>query len=126
MMRTLSASLLVVLVAIIGAGGAQALDADDLPSAVENAKTAADHEAIAAFYEGEAKEARAQAEQHRAMGSTYKKHQQHSMPAGKGVPSTLNKTMPPHCDQLTATYEAAAKEYEAMAAAHREEASAIK
>lgn len=117
---------MVVLVAIIGAGGPQALDADDLPSAVENAKTAADHEAIAAFFEGEAKEANARAKRHRAMGSTYKKHQQHSMPAGKGVPSKLNKTMPPHCDQLATTYDAAAKEYEAMAAAHHEEASAIK
>jgi hypothetical protein len=31
----------------------------------------------------------------------------------------------PHCDKLVAGYEATAAEYEAMAAAHREEASAV-
>jgi hypothetical protein len=99
-----------------------ALDAADLPSAIENAKTPADHEAIAAYYDGEAKAARAAAEQHRKMAAAYGKHPE---PAGaKGVRSSIYKTMPRHCDQLVASYEAAAKDNDALAAAHREAARA--
>ena len=95
----------------------------DLPNAIENAKTAADHEALAAYFDGEAKAARATAERHRRMAALYGKH---PMPSGaKGTRASLGRTMPPHCDKLVASYEAAAAEYEAMAAAHREMASEV-
>ena len=51
-----------------------ALDATDLPSAIANAKTPADHEAIAAYYDAQAKAAREKVEEHRAMASAYKGH----------------------------------------------------
>ena len=124
MTRLLSASILALLMTVTSTVAARALDADDLPSAVENAKTAADHEAIAAYYEGEAKDVRAKASKHRSMGANYNKHAAHG--GGKGVRTPLNKSMPPHCEKLAADYDAAAKEYDAMAAAHREEASALK
>lgn len=124
MTRLLSASLLALLMTVTSTVAARALDADDLPSAVENAKTAADHEAIAAYFESEAKEARAKAEKHRSMGANYNKHAAHG--GLKGVRTPLNRSMPPHCEKLAGTYNAAAQEYDAMAAAHREEASAVK
>ena len=115
---------LVLLLAIACPGAARALDPGDLPNAIENAKTPADHEALAAYFEGEAKTAREMAERHRRMGERYRNLRK---PAGlKGVRAPLERTMPRHCEKLVASYEAAAKEYEAMAAAHREAASEIK
>jgi len=128
-MRRLSATFLAyfLVVALLTLGvptAALALDEADLPSAIENAKTAADHEAIAAYYDAEAKAARATVELHRRMASAYEKHR---MPAGsKGVHSSVYRTMPRHCGDLIKNSEAAAHEYEAMAAAHREAASEIK
>ena len=121
MIRVLSCSLLVTLLILVGPTAARALDAADLAAAIENAKTAADHEVIAAHYEAEAKAARAEAERHRSMGAVYKKHGGHT--AGKAAGTPLAKTMPPHCDELATSYEAAAKQYDAMAAAEREAAS---
>jgi hypothetical protein len=119
--RVLSHSLLVTLLILVGPTAVRALDAADLPAAIENAKTAADHEAIAAHYEAQAKAARTEAERHRSMGAIYKKHSAHT--AGKATRTALDKTMPPHCDELATSYEAAAKQYDAMAAAEREAAS---
>lgn len=123
MIRILSYSLLVASLAIVPTA-LLALDAADLPDAIENAKTASDHEAIAAYYDTEAKAARAEAERHRRMGAAYGKHP--AAGGGKGIRSPLSKTMPPHCNELVTTYETAAKDYEAMAAAHREAASEVK
>ncbi len=101
-----------------------AIDATDLPSAIANAKTPADHEAIAAYYDAQAKAAREKVEQHRAMASAYKGH---PAPAGsKTTHSGVFSTMPNHCDDLVKMYESSRKEYEAMAAAHRKAASEIK
>jgi len=122
MIRIFSFSLLLAALAIAGPAAVWALEAADLPNAIENAKTAADHEAIAAYYDAEAKAARATAEEHRKMAATYRSFR---APAGaKGVRSTLHRTMPEHCDKVVASYEAAAAEFEGMAAAHREAASA--
>jgi len=115
---------LVLLLAIACPGAARALDPADLPNAIENAETPADHEALATYFEGEAKAARAMAERHRSMGERYRNLRK---PAGlKGVRAQIERSMPRHCDKLVASYEAAAKEYEAMAAEHREAASASK
>mgnify|MGYP003504383021 CR=1 FL=1 len=122
MIRILSCSLLLMASLVVAPAAMNALDAADLPSAIENAKTAADHEALAAYYDGEAKAARAKAEEHRRMAGPYKKNPHAT--GGKGTYLPLVRSMPPHCDELAASYEAAAKDYEAMAAAHREAAKA--
>jgi hypothetical protein len=109
---------------LVGPRAAQSLEAEDVPNAIENAKTAADHEALAAYFEGEAKAARARAERHRRMAALYGKYPKAS--GTKGTRVSLSKSMPPHCDKLVASYEATAADYEAMAAVHREEASAVK
>ena len=114
---------LALLLAIACPGTARAIDPADLPNAIESAETAADHEALAAYFEGEAKAAREMAERHRRMGERYRNLRK---PAGlKGVRARIDQSMPRHCDKLVASYEAAASEYEAMAAEHREAASEI-
>jgi hypothetical protein len=100
-----------------------ALDATDLPAAIENAKTAADHEAIAAYYEGEAKAARARADEHRKMAAAYGKQPRPG--GGKGHRPQVYRTIGQHCEKLVARFEADAKDYEVMAASHREAAAAV-
>ena len=126
-MRRLNATSLacfLVLASLSLAAPALAVDAAGLPAAIENAKTAADHEAIAASYDAEAKAATATAERHRAMGDAYKKSSK--APAGKGNRMAIYRTMPDHCGDLVEDYKKAAHEYEKMAAAHRKAASEIK
>ena len=124
MTRLFSCALLAASLSIIVPGATRALDAADLPSAIQNAKTAADHEAIAEQLEAQAKQARAAAAQHRRMGEAYGGHP--SASGSKGVHSPLHKTMPAHCDKLVASYESAAAEYEAMATEHRAAASSLR
>ena len=122
MPRFIHACLLVVVLAFVGFTAAHALDAAGLPKAVENAKTAADHEAIAAYFDEQAKEARGTAAMHRQMSGTYKKRPPTS-PKGGGS-DTFGRQMGEHCDDLVNKYEQVAKDYEAMAAAHRAQAKA--
>jgi ribulose kinase len=89
----------------------------DIAEMISSAKTPADHEAIAGYYEGQAKEARQKAEEHRKMGETYK----------KGGGALAAKThFHEHCEALARSYTAEAKEYEALAAAHRDMAKHAK
>ena len=91
---------------------------DDMAMMIENAKTAADHEKIAKHYDMEAAEAKKQAELHRKMEKSYSV----GPFAGKGTPTP----MPQHCAALAKYYEEAAKEYTALAAAHRQMAKETK
>jgi ribulose kinase len=89
----------------------------DIEEMISSAKTPADHEAIASYYEGQAKEARQKAEEHRKMGEAYK----------KGGGALAAKThFHEHCEALTRSYNAEAKEYEALAASHRDMAKHAK
>lgn len=99
-------------VALAAPLAARADDQADMAKMVANAKTAADHEALATHYDKEAAEARAQAEVHRKMAATY----QSGTSSGKGsgpVP------LPQHCMNLAKDYDDAAANYTALAAAHR-------
>lgn len=91
--------------------------AADIMEMIASAKTPADHEAIAAYYDGQAKEARQKAEEHRKMGEAYK----------KGGGALANKThFHEHCEALVRSYTSEAKEYEALTAAHRKMAKGAK
>ena len=96
-------------------------DDKNLEALVANAKTAADHEAIAKIYDEEAAKARAKAEEHRKMGAKYT-HFESANPKTQGV----HFDMPKHCANLVKSYEAVAKEAEEMATAHRAMAKAVK
>ncbi|MBP9592696.1 MAG: hypothetical protein KBE42_11525 [Steroidobacteraceae bacterium] len=78
---------------------------------ISAARTAADHEAIAAEYDAEAAAAEKKAAAHAMMAKTYR--------AG-GSPKGNPQAMVAHCDRLVSQYEAAAKEYRALASEHRQ------
>jgi len=75
---------------------------------VESASTPKDHAALAHYYEGKAARARKEAESHRVMAKTY---------SGAKAPQVA--AMKDHCDKLAAAAESEAKEYDALAAAHK-------
>jgi hypothetical protein len=111
-----------LLTALVGAPSfTAAADEADLAALVENAKTAADHEAIAKLYDEEAAAARKKVAEHQKMGDSYK-----HVPAFNPKTQLAHFDMPKHCASLVKSYESAAKEAEEMAAAHRAAAKAAK
>lgn len=93
-----------------------AVDDSDLDAKIVAAKTPADHEAIAAYYEGKAADAKAKAAEHKKLSAEYKKSI-----------GTLSKThFHQHCDSLVSIYSAAAKEFDALAKSHHEMAKHAK
>ena len=103
--------------AVALASPAFAAECDGLDAKIGAAKTAADHEAIAACYDGFAKDAQAKADEHKAMGAAYRKSA--GAPVGK-------LGLPQHCDYFTTTFQAEAKNYGEMASAHRQMAKNAK
>jgi hypothetical protein len=82
---------------------------------IAKAKSPADHEAIAAYYDKEATEAEAKAEQHKKMADSYTKLR-------PDHPASLEghlKPLPGHCRAEAKYYEGIATENRALAAAHR-------
>ncbi len=71
-------------------------------------KSKADHEALAAYYENEAKDIQATAQMHRSMSDAYEK-------VGFAEKNVLRR----HCISLAQEYEAAANENLEMAKIHR-------
>ena len=91
--------------------------AGDIDAQIAAAKTPADHEAIAAWYDTQAKEAQDKAAEHQKMGDAYK----------QGGGALAHKTnFHQHCEALVKSYTAEAKEYRALAAEHRAMAKAAK
>jgi len=83
---------------------------------IEAAKTPADHEALAAFYEQEAQQARQKQAQHQQMGEEYAKILVLKTKTGAVA----------HCLAIAKKYEEIAKENEALAQMHKEMATAAK
>src|SRR5574341_115317 len=79
----------------------------DLEKAVTGAKTPADHEAIASYYDREVATTKAKAEEHRKLAEVYRNL------AGKG-----QFAMEGHCQRLAQNYESVATENTALAEAH--------
>ena len=88
-------------------------DQPNIAEMVKNAKTPADHLALAAQYDKLAADAQAQAASHRTMAETYKGSE-----SPKGV--VRSTAMVGHCTTLAKSFDAQAKEYKAMADAHRQ------
>lgn len=78
---------------------------------VELAHTSEQHTALAQHFRAKAREARAEADRHAAMGRSYS--------AGKLIQRMQMKR---HCDGLTEKYTGLAEEYEALAKLHEEAA----
>ena len=92
--------------------GAQQAEKFDLEKAITGAKTSADHEAIASYYDREAATAKDKAAEHQRLAETYR-----TLAASGRAPL---QPMGMHCQQLAQIYESAAAENTALAAAHRQ------
>jgi hypothetical protein len=90
----------------------------DMTRAVQSAKTAADHEALAKHYEEAAKEMRTKAEEHKKMLVQYQ--------AKKDLYRKQAQDLINHCQGLIRVYEQAAADNLSMAKSHREIADETK
>ena len=84
---------------------------------ITEAKTPADHEAIATYYDREAQAAHQKHAEHKKLADFYA-----ATPALK----TKSGTLFTHCSAAAKKYEEIAKEYEALAKLHREMAKMAK
>lgn len=84
----------------------------DLSSQITAAKTAADHEALAAVYDKQAADADATAAAHDKMAASYK---------GLGKVGQMHET---HCAAIAKRERETAKDWKALAEAHRAQAKA--
>jgi hypothetical protein len=112
MTKKLGTIVFAVAMTFLVAGPAVA-QAPDLAAKIAAAKTAADHEALAAEYSKEATAAQEEASRHDKMAASYR---------GAG---TAGQRMQEHCSVIAKNYRAQAKELEALAAAHRAEAKKL-
>ena len=95
---------------IFRAGAQQAVVTDDsLDQMITNAKTPADHEAIAAYYDKEAADNEAKAKLHHATHKAY-----------TGVATKPAAVLGTHCDMLGRYFQNAAQQDNVLAAGHRE------
>jgi hypothetical protein len=99
---------LVVLTLIAAAQGCGARHPDDILRSVADAKTAADHEAIAEYFERQAADNETLASFHRRLGETYS--QWHN---------SYKVNMVQHCEKAADEYAKIAAENSALAQEHR-------
>ncbi len=106
-----------VVVGVLGYVSASvAAEGKNVEQMIAEAKTPADHDAIAAYYDQEAKAAHHKHEEHLKLKASYEK-----------IPHLASKTgLPGHCNTIAANYEKTAKEYEALAKLHRDMAKSAK
>lgn len=110
-LQLMSVALLAAILAV-GALAPAALSAGedaDLETRISSAKTAADHEAIAAVYEQQAAEAAAAAAEHTKMEESYKQ-------AGGAL--IEKQHIDAHCRSLASLYRKVEQENKALAKAH--------
>ncbi len=113
MMLVLAPALL-LMVAATALPTAQAFAQDEnIEQMIENAKTAADYEAIAAYYEKKADEAQQQLDWHESLYKTYQQNPRMS-------------TMQMHCHRLIRLYKEQVKENKVMADQYRQMAKKAK
>lgn len=84
----------------------------NMVQAVQDAKTSADHNALAKYYEDQASEMQKKAQEHKKRLEKYVKKSSHY---GK-----LAKNLQEHCKRLIINYEQAAVDNISMADAHRQ------
>lgn len=87
----------------------QSVETTDMERAIENAKSKADHETLAAHYEQEAKMLNDKAEEHRRMAKAY-----------GALAHKAASTFGQHCEAIASKQEAVAQENLALAKLHRQ------
>lgn len=109
--KTIGAAVALLAIGALGylpVGSAE--EGQNIEQMIAEAKTPADHEAIAAFYAKEAEAARQQQEKHQKMRDLYA-----ATPALK----TKSTTALDHCDGLVKKYKGIAEDYQALAKLHK-------
>ncbi len=106
---TVSAVLSIGLALTGCAGTAPSAPTPSLQQRIEAARSPADHQALAAYFNGEAATARAKAAEHRDMILAY----QRQVAGGHG-----DANMATHCNSLITGYEAIATDYALLAKSH--------
>jgi hypothetical protein len=89
----------------------------DMSLAIQNAKTSADHEALAAHYEQAAKDADTKVEEHKKIFADYQSH--------RYLWGRQSQMMENHCESIIHQYEKIAESNKEMAKMHREIANGI-
>jgi len=116
--RTMSLALALFTIGTVGAVSfTLAAEGQSLEQMVAAAKTPADHEAIAAYYEKEAQAAYQKHAEHKKLADFY-----NLTPALKSKSTTLSS----HCGDAAKKYEGIAKDYQALAKQHKEMAKSTK
>ena len=115
--RRMAAVLLLVGAALSGCAGFATAPSPALQQQIETARTRADHQALAKYYEDEVAKARARVAEHRKMATSY----QGMVSGGRG-----GGNMPAHCNAIASSYEGIAAQFEGMAASHRQMAEQAK
>ena len=120
--RTMGLAAALLLLAGMGLPAKQATAAEnmDILQKVQSAKTAADHQQIASYYEAQAADAKKKADLHRKMADTY---QAGGTSIGKG---SGPMPLPQHCQALAKMFDDEAAHYSAMAETERELAKSAK
>jgi len=113
-MKTMVALVVIGAALCLPAGRIPAQPAPAMDAMITGAKTAADHEALAAQYDRNAADAKAKAAEHVKMGAAYK-----GQPAVTGGKVAAASAMPEHCEKLAKSYEEQAQMYTSMAAGER-------
>ena len=91
----------------------------DILKKMQTAKTAADYEALASYFDSQAAKAKEKADMHRKMADSYTSG---GTPIGKGAPAPL----PQHCLALAKTFDEEAAHDTAMAETYRQLAKTLK
>ena len=115
-----AAAMFVLATVSLPAKFAAAAEGTDILQMLQTAKTPADHEAIAKYYDEQAAEAKKKAELHRKMAASYTTG---GTPIGKGG---FKVPFPQHCLALAKEFDDEAAHYTAMADMQRELAKTAK
>ena len=116
--KTISALIAILPIVVYGyASFGSAAEGKSLEQMISEAKTPADHEAIATYYEQEAQAAHEKHAEHKKLADFYA-----ATPALK----TKSGTLFAHCNEAAKKYEEIAKAYEALAKMHSDMAKAAK
>ncbi len=114
--KIIGVMMMVLAVGALGFMPAGSAEDKNIEQMISEAKTPADHEAIAAYYEKEAQEAQQKYEEHLKLKAAYAK-----------IPHLASKTgLPAHCDSIAKKYANIAKDYEALAKLHKGMANSTK
>jgi hypothetical protein len=109
-------TVVIAVLALFGFGfwpTASAQEEKNVEQMIVEAKTPADHEAIAIFYEEESQTARQKQAEHERMKAAYQSH----YPIKRAA-------MVPHCESIIKKYKEMAEEYAALAQLHKDMATA--